>query len=65
MLRSLESINKMVGRNTSILLRTDAAPFRVLVDGPTSTLPGAVPPAAQIPALPGAITPTAQAPAPQ
>ncbi len=65
MLRSLESINKMVGRNTSILLRTDAAPFRVLVDGPTSTLPGAVSPAVQIPALPGAVAPTAQAPAPQ
>ena len=48
MLRSLELINKMVGRNTSILLRTDAAPFRVLVDGPTSTLPGAVSPAVQI-----------------
>jgi modulator of FtsH protease HflC len=34
LLRSLDTINKMVGRNTSILLRTDAAPFRVLVDGP-------------------------------
>jgi modulator of FtsH protease HflC len=33
-LRSLDTIYKVVGRNTSILLRTDAAPFRVLVDGP-------------------------------
>jgi modulator of FtsH protease HflC len=33
-LRSLDAIDKVVGRNTSIVLRTDAAPFRVLVDGP-------------------------------
>jgi membrane protease subunit HflC len=33
-LRSLDSINKVVGRNTTMVLRTDAAPFRVLVDGP-------------------------------
>ncbi len=33
-LRSLDAINKVVGRNTSLVLRTDAAPFRVLVDGP-------------------------------
>jgi modulator of FtsH protease HflC len=39
LIRSLDTINKVVGRNTSILLRTDAAPFRVLVDGP----PGAPP----------------------
>ena len=32
-LRSLDSISKVVGRNTSLVLRTDAAPFRVLVDG--------------------------------
>ena len=35
-LRSLDAIDKVVGRNTSIVLRTDAAPFRVLVDGPAS-----------------------------
>jgi modulator of FtsH protease HflC len=33
-LRSLDAISKVVGRNTSFVLRTDAAPFRVLVDGP-------------------------------
>jgi modulator of FtsH protease HflC len=32
-LRSLDSIAKVVGRNTSLVMRTDAAPFRVLVDG--------------------------------
>jgi modulator of FtsH protease HflC len=35
-LRSLDSISKVVGRNTSMVLRTDAAPFRVLVDGPAA-----------------------------
>ncbi len=33
-LRSLDAINQMVGRNTRLVLRTDAAPFRSLVDGP-------------------------------
>ncbi|HTW38512.1 MAG TPA: SPFH domain-containing protein [Steroidobacteraceae bacterium] len=33
-LRSLDAISQMVGRNASVVLRTDAAPFRVLVDGP-------------------------------
>jgi len=33
-LRSLDTINQVIGRNTSLILRTDAAPFRVLVDGP-------------------------------
>lgn len=33
MLRSLDSAGKIVGRNTNLVLRTDAAPFRVLVDG--------------------------------
>jgi membrane protease subunit HflC len=33
-LRSLDTIGQLVGRNTSLILRTDAAPFRVLVDGP-------------------------------
>ncbi len=33
-LRSLDALGKMVGRNASVVLRTDAAPFRVLVDGP-------------------------------
>jgi modulator of FtsH protease HflC len=33
-LRSLDAISQMVGRNASVVLRTDAAPFRVLVEGP-------------------------------
>ena len=32
-LRSLDTINQVIGRNTSLILRTDAAPFRVLVEG--------------------------------
>ena len=39
MLRSLESLDAVVGSNTQLILRTDAAPFRVLVDGTNTTLP--------------------------
>ena len=35
-LRSLDSLSLILGRNSSLILRTDAAPFRVLVDGPTA-----------------------------
>jgi modulator of FtsH protease HflC len=38
-LRSLDAIGAIVGRNTSLVLRTDAAPFRVLVDGPAGANP--------------------------
>jgi membrane protease subunit HflC len=48
-LRSLDSIRQVVGRNTSMVLRTDAAPFRILVDGPAAA---------------GALSPPAAAPAP-
>ncbi len=41
MLRSLESLGSVVNSNTQLILRTDAAPFRVLVDGPGG--PGAPP----------------------
>jgi membrane protease subunit HflC len=34
MLRSLDSLDALIGSNTSLILRTDAAPFRALVDGP-------------------------------
>lgn len=43
-LRSLDTLSTVIGNNTKIILRTDAAPFRVLVDGPGSsagTLPRA------------------------
>ncbi|HUN24988.1 MAG TPA: SPFH domain-containing protein [Steroidobacteraceae bacterium] len=43
-LRSLDALSEMVGRNTSVVLRTDAAPFRVLVDGPVgAALPRSAP----------------------
>lgn len=34
LLRSLDTLDTVVGANTRLILRTDAAPFRVLVDGP-------------------------------
>jgi membrane protease subunit HflC len=40
-LRSLDALNQVIGRNTSLVLRTDAAPFRILVDGPPGTGPTA------------------------
>jgi membrane protease subunit HflC len=36
-LRSLDSLTQILGRNSSLILRTDAAPFRVLVDGPAGS----------------------------
>ena len=42
LLRSLDTLNTVVGSNTRLILRTDAAPFRILVDGPgraAGTLP--------------------------
>jgi membrane protease subunit HflC len=36
LLRSLDTLDTVVGANTRLILRTDAAPFRVLVDGPTN-----------------------------
>jgi membrane protease subunit HflC len=42
-LRSLDSLTQILGRNSSLILRTDAAPFRVLVDGPGSGSPKTVP----------------------
>lgn len=34
MLRSLDALSTMVNSNTTVVLRTDAAPFRALVEGP-------------------------------
>ena len=42
-LRSLDTLSTVIGGNTKLILRTDAAPFRVLVDGPgksAGSLPG-------------------------
>lgn len=33
LLRSLDTLNTIIGSNTRLILRTDAAPFRVLTDG--------------------------------
>jgi membrane protease subunit HflC len=33
-LRSLDTLSTVIQQNTTLILRTDAAPFRVLVDGP-------------------------------
>jgi membrane protease subunit HflC len=45
-LRSLDTVGKVVGPNTNVVLRTDAAPFRVLSEGVSGA------PAARAPAAP-------------
>jgi membrane protease subunit HflC len=40
MLRSFDALGSIVNGNTRLVLRTDAAPFNVLVQGPPSTEPG-------------------------
>ena len=40
MLRSLDVLANVVGSNTNLVLRTDAAPFRALVDGPSEIVTG-------------------------
>jgi len=45
LLRSLDTLDTVVGDNTRLILRTDAAPFRVLVDGPPNTTAPAAQPA--------------------
>jgi len=46
LLRSLDTLGTIVNANTRLILRTDAAPFRALIDGPP------VAPAGQAPASP-------------
>jgi modulator of FtsH protease HflC len=46
LLRSLDTLSTVIQQNTTLILRTDAAPFRVLVDGPgksAGTLPASAP----------------------
>ena len=46
LLRSLDTLSSVIHSNTTLLLRTDAAPFRILVDGPgksAGTLPALSP----------------------
>jgi membrane protease subunit HflC len=40
MLRSFDTLDSVIGQNTRLILRTDAVPFRVLVDGPAGTTGG-------------------------
>lgn len=49
LLRSMDTLNGIVGPNTRMVLRTDAMPFSVLVGGPRAAVPGAVVPAAATP----------------
>lgn len=35
-LRSLDTLNNVINTNTRIILRTDSAPFKVLIDGPST-----------------------------
>jgi membrane protease subunit HflC len=37
MLRSLDTLSSVIRGNTTLILRSDAAPFRILVDGPGKT----------------------------
>jgi membrane protease subunit HflC len=60
LLRSLDTLDTVVNANTRLILRTDAAPFRVLVDGPPNASAnagprvGAAPPATPAPPPPQA-----------
>ena len=40
LLRSLDTLGAVIGPNTRVILRTDAAPFRALVDGVAAPTPG-------------------------
>jgi membrane protease subunit HflC len=46
-LRSLDTLQTVINNNTTLILRTDSAPFRVLSDGPgrsSGSLPAAIAP---------------------
>lgn len=58
LLRSLDTLDQVLGANTRVILRTDAAPFRALVDGPGAALSGGAPPAS----APGAPPPAPSSP---
>jgi membrane protease subunit HflC len=44
MLRSFDALDAVVGQNTRLILRTDALPFRVLLDGPAGPKTSQTPP---------------------
>ena len=43
LLRSLDTLDQVINKNTRLILRTDAAPFNVLVEGPNGAVGGATP----------------------
>jgi membrane protease subunit HflC len=43
LLRSFDTLDTVFSSNTKLILRTDAAPFRVLVDGPFGQAAGTIP----------------------
>ena len=43
-LRSLDAVSKMVNKNTNMIMYTSAAPFNVLVDGPSALPTSGLPP---------------------
>jgi membrane protease subunit HflC len=57
LLRSLDTIGAVVGANTRLILRTDAAPFNVLVQGVPHDLPAA-PETVPAPSLPPSLAPS-------
>jgi modulator of FtsH protease HflC len=67
-LRSLDSIDQVVSKSTNVILRTDAAPFQVLVDGPgvtdTEAKPATAAPAPAPASTPGKPAAATQTPAP-
>jgi membrane protease subunit HflC len=57
LLRSLDTLGTIVNSNTRLILRTDAAPFRALIDGPPATALAAAP-ATLAPAPPAPASPS-------
>lgn len=43
LLRSLDTLDQVINENTRLILRTDAAPFNVLVEGPNGVVGGTAP----------------------
>jgi membrane protease subunit HflC len=57
MLRSLDTVAAVVGPRTRLILRTDAAPFDVLIQGPMHTVAPAASPQSVPPTAPAPVTP--------
>ncbi len=59
-LRSLDAVAKVVGKNTTVVLRTDAAPFRALIDANGGAASSTAPSAPAGGAPPGGARPAAK-----